>query len=348
MLPDRARNTLNQARRLSLNSTSQTFRDAIAATDKDDLYRFTAGNRSRLDLTLKGVRRGANVNVELYALQGDRPISSQRIGKLDFSTLKRVDIRRNLDRLARATRPGSANETLNLTLEAGSYYIRVYRRAGNTNYRLALATTPEGEPNQIDPDMGGTSGMGGTDGMGGSNPNLPIEIDLSTWLATGDVLYDFALTSQVTLTNAFPGGDPGDVDDPNVSGMAPLTVFGTGSQNFAGAIGLTSAQLNQLLGIGPNATPSSLGYREGSAIYNPDFAAIAGDVLSLDWSFLQKDAPDLGFVKIGTSLFKLESASPFSYAFPASGSYDIAIGVIDVNDFSRSSVLQISGANLFQ
>jgi hypothetical protein len=186
----------------------------------------------------------------------------------------------------------------------------------------------------------GTVGLLGAGSLAIANPAQSATLNLSTWTRIGD-----AVTSptQATLTNAAPGGDPGDIGaGPNVSGQFPLTVFGSGSQNFAGLLGFSTANFNLPLGIGPFGTPVNVGYREGSAI-RTTLTANAGDIFSFNWALTGTDPIDVGFVKVNNSLLKLTGSSPFSYTFTSAGNYDIAVGVVDVNDFSRSSVLSISG-----
>jgi len=346
MARDRARNTLNQARQLTLTSTPQTFRDFVGDTDKHDLYSFKLGDRSSVDLQLTGIRKNSNVDVELYTLKGDSATTLRRIGKIDFSNLSPAKIRSNLVRLARLARRGRADESLTQTLEAGTYYLRVYPNRGDSTYTLTLSASAltNGSGN---PDGTGNPGTGdpgtGTDPSGNPVPTKVISPDFSTWSRIGDVLFNPTPSQTVTLTNAAALTPTDDATIQNVSGFFPLTKSGTGDQNFAQAIGLTSnQQLNTGLNIGPSGSPAGDGYAEGSAVRNPAIAANAGDTLKFNWSFSLKDEIDLGFVKVGTTLFRLQGTSPFSYTFPTAGTYDIAIGVIDVNSFRNSSILQLS------
>jgi hypothetical protein len=315
MARDRAGNTLGQAGRLRLTSTPKTFIDFVGTTDQQDVYRFRLGDRSTVGFTLTNIRQGANVDLELYKPKGKLSTVLRRIGDINFSQLRPSVIRRNLNRVGRSTRSGSVDESLSATLEAGTYFLRVYPQQGSSRYRLTASAA-------IAP--------------------ISVPVDFSTWTSLGDSLYTATPTPLVTLTNvALSDNVPG-----NVSGRSPLT-DDPGSQNFAQAIGLASStQLDQGLGTGQFTTPPNGGFQEGSAIRNTSITAQAGTVFSFDWDFVQKDTLDVGFVKINSSLFKLDSNSPFRYTFPTSGAYDISVGVIDVNDFTGPSILQISNAQI--
>jgi len=169
--------------------------------------------------------------------------------------------------------------------------------------------------------------LAGASSLAIAKPAAAISLSLGSWTRIGDVT-----TDRQTLTTANASIEAG-----NLSGQAPLNAF---SPRLSTAIGLTdNAALNTGLGI-----TSAIGYQEGSAIRNSSFAASAGDSFSLNWSFSQLDSSDLGFVKVGSALFVLQGASPFTYTFPTTGTYDLAIGVVDVADFTGVSVLQISDA----
>ncbi|MDX2215544.1 MAG: SBBP repeat-containing protein [Oculatellaceae cyanobacterium bins.114] len=138
---------------MTLGSTTQVFNDSVGLADKDDLYRVAIGSRSSFNLQLSGIRRGANVDVELFSLKGAKAAVLRRIGRINFSNLRASDIRRYLTRLGRSARPGRNNESLNLTLDAGEFYVRVLRRNGDSSYSLSLSATPE--------NTGGTGGIPG-------------------------------------------------------------------------------------------------------------------------------------------------------------------------------------------
>lgn len=107
-MTDSAGNTRGTARRIRLGKESSRFRDFVGSSDRDDFYRVDLRTRSSLELSLAGL--SANANLELQRSDGTR--------------------------VARSARSGTQSENINLTVDRGTYYIRVFRGTGNTNYRL--------------------------------------------------------------------------------------------------------------------------------------------------------------------------------------------------------------------
>lgn len=156
------------------------------------------------------------------------------------------------------------------------------------------------------------------------SPSIAVSLDLSSWDKSGDV---FAVPGEATLTNAFSDGSD-DASNYNVSSNDPTYI-----NSLETFLGLNSGDL------GLDAT-------EGSAIKTA-FNVLAGDVISFDYSFLTYDtfSSDRAFVTISNSVIPLTGSSPFSYTFATSGIYNIGIGVLDVDDFSGSSILSVNNAN---
>ncbi|MBD2255252.1 PEP-CTERM sorting domain-containing protein [Nostoc parmelioides FACHB-3921] len=156
------------------------------------------------------------------------------------------------------------------------------------------------------------------------SPSFAASLDLSSWDKSGDV---FAVPSQATLTNAFSDGSD-DASNYNVSSNDPTYI-----NSLETFLGLNSGDL------GLDAT-------EGSAIKRT-FNALAGDVISFNYSFLTYDtfSSDRAFLTISNSVIPLTGSSLFSYTFATSGIYNIGIGVVDVDDTFGSSILSVSNAN---
>lgn len=112
MATDYAGNTPNQARQISLTSTSRTYKDRVGSLDTNDYYRFTLGKRSSVKLALKGLN--ANADVALISRSRNQPTR-------------------------RSTRNSNQGEAINQVLDAGTYYVRVYPRNGNVKYELSLS-----------------------------------------------------------------------------------------------------------------------------------------------------------------------------------------------------------------
>jgi hypothetical protein len=157
-----------------------------------------------------------------------------------------------------------------------------------------------------------------------ASPSFAASINLSSWDRSGDV---FATPGEATLTNAFSDGTDDDVNY-NVSNNDPTEVD----------------SLETFLGL--NLGSLGLDATEGSAIKKA-FNVVAGDVFSFDYSFLTYDtfASDRAFVTISNSVIPLIGSSNFRYTFATSGSYNIGLGVVDVDDVSGSSILRVSRAN---
>jgi hypothetical protein len=111
---DFAGNTLNNARQITLNETNSTYSDWVGSSDTDDFYRFNLSSNSSVNLTLNGLIE--NADVQLLNSSGNMLTSS--------------------------TVSGAVAESINRSLDAGTYYIRVYPYNGaNTNYNLSVSAT---------------------------------------------------------------------------------------------------------------------------------------------------------------------------------------------------------------
>ena len=135
---DGAGNTLASARNIGTLTGTQTFRDWVGRTDLNDCYRFDLAQAGSLSMTLNGM--SADADLQLLGAAG---------------TL-----------LASSANGGTQADAITRTLDAGTYYARVYRFSGNTNYNLTLtaaASTPT------------TSGFSSTDGYGEASVERAIE-----------------------------------------------------------------------------------------------------------------------------------------------------------------------------
>jgi hypothetical protein len=111
-------NTLGTAKALELTSSLQTFRGSVSPLDTSDYYGFTLSNHSSFNMTLSGL--GANADVELLNSRGEV--------------------------LQTSAQSGTSSESLFTSLNAGSYYIKVYSSTqATTNYNLNLSAIPESE-----------------------------------------------------------------------------------------------------------------------------------------------------------------------------------------------------------
>lgn len=99
-------------------NNARTIRNAIGFKEKSDFYQFSLANRSTFSTQLDRLK----ANADLQLLSSDRKV-------IGFSK-----------------RSGKKAESIAQTLEAGTYYLQVGRRSGETTYRLKLNATKEPLP----------------------------------------------------------------------------------------------------------------------------------------------------------------------------------------------------------
>ena len=115
-VPDYAGNSLGDARNVGVLSGVRSYSDFVGNSDRDDYYRFDLAGRSTFELAVDGLR--ADADVQLLDSSG-RTIDS-------------------------STRGGSQSESVRQTLDAGTYFVRVYRYSGDTNDRLTMRAEADG------------------------------------------------------------------------------------------------------------------------------------------------------------------------------------------------------------
>jgi RHS repeat-associated protein len=121
-IPDNLPNSIATARNLSFLRGSQSISDFIGGLDANDYLRFDLTQDSTLNLALTGAI--ADADLALLDSQG-RQISTVRAGN-------------------------GSDGLLDVNLEAGNYYLRVFRfDAASTPYTLNLTATPEPPPFQV-------------------------------------------------------------------------------------------------------------------------------------------------------------------------------------------------------
>ena len=107
-----------------------------------------------------------------------------------------------------------------------------------------------------------------------------------------------------------------------------------------------AGSLEEFLGIDPtdfnNAIPDAY---YGSAIRFQRFIFNAGDQFSFDWAFNTSDS-DQAFVAINNAIQVLSTGSPYSHTFANAGTYQIAMGVVDLYDSTGVSTLTLSNAQI--
>ncbi|QZZ20986.1 S8 family serine peptidase [Leptothermofonsia sichuanensis E412] len=95
----------------ALGSSPVSLSDSVGNTDRNDFYQFSVGSTVNFNLVLTGMT--ADADVQLLSAGGAVLQSS--------------------------TNPRNLDESITRTLNAGTYYVRVYQYSGNTNYTLTLS-----------------------------------------------------------------------------------------------------------------------------------------------------------------------------------------------------------------
>jgi len=112
---DRAGNNRSKAKSIGLIAGSKSLVDGIGSADKYDFYRFTLNKSSNFTLSLKKLK----ANADLFLLN--------KTGQV----------------LQRSARKGKSPESTGISLEAGTYFIRIQSRDRRaTQYKLSLSSVP--------------------------------------------------------------------------------------------------------------------------------------------------------------------------------------------------------------
>lgn len=105
---DRAGNTFSQSRSLEISSGKAVFRDQIDQNDRKDFYTFTLSKSSNVNLKLNKLK--GNLDLNLFDAEGSL--------------------------IAKSRKKKKKAEKIKQTLGAGTYYIQVKRKGGNSSYKL--------------------------------------------------------------------------------------------------------------------------------------------------------------------------------------------------------------------
>lgn len=171
MAIDRAGNTLRNATRLQGLGVSTIVNDGISKADRDDLYAFSLGDRSRLDLQVLKIKPGTAVGAEIFQLQGKKSNVLKKIGAIAFSDIPARRIRQFTSRLSSPIRLSRSTPKLDTILTAGDYYLRVFFVGDQTQYRLNLSAqaipAAQNTPPSLTTNGGLTLVRGATANLGG-------------------------------------------------------------------------------------------------------------------------------------------------------------------------------------
>jgi hypothetical protein len=163
---DNAGNTLATARSVGTLTATQSFSDAVGSVDTNDYYSFNVGIQSNLTLSLTGLT--ANADVQL--LNGSGGV------------------------ITTSAKSGTTSESIASLLNTGTYFVRVYRSSGDTNYSLSLNATP------ID-------NAGNTTATARAVGTLTATQSFSNWVGSLDTndYYSFNVGTQSNLTLSLTG-----------------------------------------------------------------------------------------------------------------------------------------------
>ncbi|MFN6535592.1 MAG: PEP-CTERM sorting domain-containing protein [Nostoc sp. EkiNYC01] len=176
---------------------------------------------------------------------------------------------------------------------------------------------------------------------------LAVGLNLSGWEKFGDAITSGDGANLSTASLNFADDAPASPGAFNYSGIA------------AGEAG-SYPDLQDFLGLTDSSALDIEGFAfEGSAIKNTITVA-AGDALSFDWNFRTNETvnKDFAFLLVDSTLIKLadftdatQADSPFlqqtgirSYTFSTPGTYSVAFGVVDVDDYGITSALEVKNA----
>jgi hypothetical protein len=140
-----------------------------------------------------------------------------------------------------------------------------------------------------------------------STPAYSINVDLATFDSIGDVTNNNTVIQSGTLNTV-------DVDS-----------------------------LESFLSFTPGSLDPVTTYY-GSAI-KKTFSFNAGDQFSFDWTS-SIDSQDQAFVAINNAIAVLSTGSSYSYTFATAGNYQVAMRVLDFNDSTGVSTLNLSNAQI--
>jgi hypothetical protein len=102
----------------TIGSTPSSFTNSVSTNDAADVFQFTLGGTSNINLVLSDMSADADLRLVR---------DSNNNGMVDAGEV-----------IASSTRGGSASEWISRTLGAGNYFAQVYQYSGNTSYDLDL------------------------------------------------------------------------------------------------------------------------------------------------------------------------------------------------------------------
>ena len=167
----------------------------VNKNNPDVLYRFSLDSSSSINL--KVFEQSGNADLKVFRVVGKVKKMLRKLGNAAFGELRRKDLKPFLKRVGQSKLTGNADESINKTLKAGTYYVHIQRRQGKSRFKLraslpatlAEPRTPEIEqPPSLFQDLDCSdfatheeaqsvfnSLPGGPHGLDGDNDGIPCE-----------------------------------------------------------------------------------------------------------------------------------------------------------------------------
>jgi hypothetical protein len=197
-------------------------------------------------------------------------------------------------------------------------------------------------------------------GLAFAHPAQAESIKFSTWNSSGDVTTPSDGAANISNSSFGDGNDfdynPSHPDAYNYTQSNPSIDAGGSLENFLG-LNVGDLDINGMA-------------FQGSAI-STTLKVAAGEKLNFKWNFLTNETAslppftplnDFAFFTVNGEIFKLADVNDasnissffnsetgdrtFSYTFTKSSIYKVGIGVVDIDDFTNTSALQIREASL--
>jgi hypothetical protein len=186
-------------------------------------------------------------------------------------------------------------------------------------------------------------------------PSYAAVIDFSSWESFGDVVTP--IPGATSMSNDGLLNDDAPSDNGTYSYTNKIYAVDAQNRNPTGTL-----QTN--LGFSNSALDAVGDAYEGSGI-KYTYNATAKDQLTFNWQFLTNETDvrnkDFGFFSVDTTVYQLANMTnatnastqfnketgigSYTYTFEASGDYNLAFGVVDMNNYNATSALQITNAN---
>lgn len=174
-----AGNTRATARRINIGPNPRVFNDSLSSSDRDDFFRFVVQTRSSFDGDVFNIPRNSNFNFQLQNANGKN--------------------------IASSTKPNRQPENINLNLDPGTYFVRVFWRKGQGAYRMRLSLNPDTAGETLDTARNLdnlTTSAGVNEYIGRSDPADIYRFTIDERLTVGATLTPVSAGAEISLLDA--------------------------------------------------------------------------------------------------------------------------------------------------